>query len=301
MNELITYSAPVYDALNNNEPVVALETTLISQGMPFPDNLELCKEIQKLTAELAVKPAFIALKGGKIKIGLNDKELEYFARAKNVLKVSRQNFTQVLASSRSGATTVSATMLAAHMAGIEVFATGGIGGVHRNAATSFDISADLTEMTRTALIIVSSGAKAILDLPATLEFLETWGVPVLGYKTDFFPAFYSSSTDLRINRINELKQVKEIYYLNVSNGLNSAIILANPIPIQDEIPLAKIEPLISEAIEMSIKLKITGKELTPFLLSYLVKKTGGKTLTANKKLILNNVKLACELAQEMKR
>lgn len=297
MKNNIELNRKVRDAFQRNKPVIALESTLIAHGLPFPQNLEVAKKLEEIALERGVVPATICLMNGKIKIGLDENELEILAENNDVQKVSSRDLGRILVKKEIGATTVSATMKCAYLAGIKVFATGGIGGVHRNAEMTFDISTDLIELSRTPVIVVSAGAKAILDLPKTLELLETLSVPVYGYKTELFPAFYSSKTDLKINRIDSPKQISEIYNTNRILGFSNGILVANPIPGKYEIPFHKMEKSIEEALFEANKEGIKGQAVTPFLLSRLLKITEGKSLEANIKLIENNVRLACEIAK----
>ncbi|MEA2095334.1 MAG: pseudouridine-5'-phosphate glycosidase [Candidatus Cloacimonadota bacterium] len=297
MNKFVEINKKVKQALKNNKPVIALESTIISHGMPYPQNIRVAKDLEKIAEDAGVVPATICLMNGKIKIGLNDNELEMLAISKDVAKVSRRDFGRILASKKIGATTVAATMIAAHLAGIEVFATGGIGGVHRGAEDSFDISADLQEFAQTPVIVVSAGAKAILDLSKTLEVLETFGVPVYGFQTDLFPAFYSAESDLHIDRIDSEKEIAEIYKTNMQLGLNNGILVANPIPKKYEIPFEEMDKHIKIALERAKRNNITGRGLTPFLLAEIVKITKGSSLETNIKLVESNVALACKIAK----
>ena len=297
MNKFLEINEKVQKALENNKPVIALESTIISHGMPYPENIQVAKNLEKIAEDTGVTPATICLMNGKIKIGLNDDELEMLAVSKDVAKVSRRDFSKVLASKRIGATTVAATMIAANLARIKVFATGGIGGVHRGAEESFDISADLKEFAQTPVIVVSAGAKAILDLSKTLEMLETFGVPVYGFQTDLFPAFYSAESNLHIDRINSEKEIAEIYKTNMKLGINNGILVANPIPKKYEIPFEEMDEYIKTALVMAEKKGISGRDLTPFLLAEIVKITEGSSLDTNIKLVENNVALACRIAK----
>lgn len=297
-NELLSISKPVEQALQNNQPVIALESTIIAHGMPFPQNLEVARKLEKIAKNNNVVPAYICLMDGKIKIGLNQQELEELASSKNIRKVSSREIANVLVKKEMGATTVSATMIAANMAEIKVFATGGIGGVHRFAKQTFDISADLFELAKTPVIVVSAGAKAILDLAKTLEILETLCVPVLGFQTDFFPAFYSAKTNLKIEKIDTVKQIAKIFKLNRELSFSNGILIANPIPQKYEIPFDEMDKFISIAIKKKEEKNITGQKVTPFLLRKIVELTEGKALQANVKLVENNVKLASRIAKE---
>jgi len=297
-SEFLSISKPVEQALENNQPVIALESTIIAHGMPFPQNLEVARKLEEIAEKNNVVPATICIMNGKIKIGLNQQELEELASSKNIRKVSSREISNVLIKKEMGATTVSATMIAANMVGIKVFATGGIGGVHRFAEQTFDLSADLFELSKTPVIVVSAGAKAILDLAKTLEILETLCVPVLGFQTEFFPAFYSTKTNLKIEKIDTVKQIVKIFKLNRELGFSNGILIANPIPQKYEIPFDEIEKIITIAIKKIEEKNVTGQKVTPFLLQKIVELTDGKALQANIKLVENNVKLACEIAKE---
>ena len=299
MKKYLEFSKDVKEALKNKQPVIALESTIISHGMPYPQSLEIAGKLEAITREMGVTPATICLMDGKVKIGLEQKDLEILAKANDVAKVSRRDIGRIIATKKVGATTVAATMIAANRAGIKVFATGGIGGVHRNAEDTFDISNDLIELSRIPVIVVSAGAKAVLDLPKTLEYLETMGVPVYGYKTDKFPAFYSSHSNQVVDKIDTPQQIADIYKTSIELGLNNGMLVANPIPEQYEFPFIEMEEYIDLALKKAGKNNITGRELTPFLLAEIVKTTEGKSLQANIKLVENNVRLACEIAKEL--
>jgi pseudouridylate synthase len=297
MESFLEINSKVKQALENRKPVIALESTIISHGMPYPENIKVAKDLEKIAEDAGVVPATICLMNGKIKIGINDDELEMLANSKDVAKVSRRDFSRVLASKKIGATTVAATMIAANLAGIKVFATGGIGGVHRGAENSFDISADLQEFAQTPVIVVSAGAKAILDLPKTLEVLETLGAPVYGFQTDLFPAFYSAESDLQVDRIDSEKEIADIYKTNMKLGFKNGILIANPIPKKYEIPFEEMDEHIKIALERAKRNNVTGRELTPFLLAEIVKITKGSSLETNIKLVENNVAVACRIAK----
>jgi pseudouridylate synthase len=301
MNTLLQFSAEVKNAMQNNLPVVALESTIISHGMPYPHNLEVATEVENTVRKNGAVPATIAILNGQFHVGLSEQELDFFAQAKNVMKCSRRDLPFVVAQKLNGATTVAATMIIAEMAGIPLFATGGIGGVHRHAETTFDISADLIEFAQTPVAVVSAGAKAILDLPKTMEYLETFGVPVIGYGTDFFPAFYSTKSDIKVPM--RLNQPAEIAQFIKANQLLSqkGILIANPIPAQHAIDNGEIEQHITKALQEAQKQGIAGKETTPFLLKKLNELTAGKSQVANKALVLNNAELAAKIAVELKR
>ncbi len=297
--KLLIIKPEVAKALKNNKPVLALESTIISHGMPFPQNIEVLQNLEKITFENGVFPATICLMDGKIKIGIDNYELELLAKNENVKKVSTRDFGKVLVNKEIGATTVAATMIAANLAGIKVFSTGGIGGVHRFAEKTFDISSDLIEFSRTPVIVISAGVKAILDIPKTLELLETLGVPVYGFQTDNFPAFYSAKSSQKVERINSVTEVARIFRKDRELGFSNGILLANPIPEEDQIPHEKINKFIEKALADARKKNIIGNALTPFLLSRIVDLTKGKALQTNIKLVENNVKLGCEVAKNV--
>ncbi len=295
MHHFLEYSDEVRTALSANKPVLALESTVITHGLPFPDNLHTGFALEEIARSQQVVPATIAIMDGKIKIGLSSEELERLAASKNVLKASKRDLAFVLSEQHFAGTTVAATLFCAHAAGIKVFATGGIGGVHRG--TDMDVSADLIELSQTPVAVICAGAKAILDLPKTLEFLETYSVPVIGYKTDTLPAFYSDKTayklTMRADNVNTLKTLVEVQQqLNLASGL----LIMNPIPKADSIPMEIIEPVIDAAVKKAEALNISGKEITPFLLKEVTKATSGLSQQANISLIKNNVRLGAELA-----
>jgi pseudouridine-5'-phosphate glycosidase len=290
----------VREALEKGKPVIALESTIISHGMPYPKNVETALEMEQLAREMNVTPATIGIIDGTMFVGLDEKQIDYMGKAVNVTKISRRDFGYIVSRKKTGATTVAGTMIIANMAGIKVFATGGIGGVHRDAETTFDISADLSEFARTPVIVVSAGAKAILDLPKTLEILETNGVPVIGYGTYEFPAFYSvesgSKLTMRLDRPNEIALA---FKTSIDLGFNTGMVVANPIPKKDEIPRETMENFIRLALNDMKLQKISGKNVTPYLLSRISELTNGKSLKANISLVRNNVALACEIATEL--
>ena len=294
----VILSPEVAAALAAQKPVVALESTIIAHGMAYPANVETALAVEQVVRDHGAIPATIAVMGGKLKAGLSREEIERFGQeGPGIMKVSVRDLSFVAGRGLDGATTVAATMRIAAMAGIPVFATGGMGGVHRGAGENFDISADLTEMTQSNVALVTAGAKAILDLPLTLERLETDGVPVIGYGTGEFPAFYSRSSGLKVPmRADSAAEVAEIMRSKWELGLTGAIIVANPIPEQDEIPASEIEPVIVEALAEAQRLGIFGKDVTPFLLGEIVKATKGRSLQANIALVRNNAKVAAEIA-----
>jgi len=299
MNEYLEINEKILKARKSGKPIIALESTIISHGMPYPENLKVAENLQKIALENGVEPATVCLMNGKIKIGLSAAELERLATDKNVEKVSRRDMAKVLAKKQIGATTVAATMIAAHLGGIEVFATGGIGGVHRNAENTFDISADLVELSQTPIIVVSAGAKAILDLPKTLEVLETFGVPIFGYQTNLFPAFYSAETALKVEELDSAAEIADIFQTNKKLGFKQGMLVANPVSKTDEIPFGEMNIFIEKALTEAKKRGISGKAVTPFLLAEIVKLTGGKSLETNIKLVENNVRLASKIAREI--
>jgi pseudouridylate synthase len=293
----LSFSDEVRTALVLNQPVVALESTIISHGMPFPGNLEVAHEVEQVVRDHGAIPATIAILGGRVHVGLTAEELEQFAQRPDVMKCSRRDLPFVVANGGYGATTVAATMIIAHLAGIRVFATGGIGGVHRGAENTFDISADLTEFARTPVAVVSAGAKAILDIPKTLEYLETQGVAVIGFCTEEMPAFYSRSSGQKLSLWADTPETIAAY-LNAQRalGLTNGTVIANPIPEEHEIPAKEIEGFIIQAVTQADKQNIHGKELTPFLLKRLNIITEGRSQQANRALVLNNAALAARIA-----
>ncbi|MCF7919977.1 MAG: pseudouridine-5'-phosphate glycosidase [Candidatus Cloacimonetes bacterium] len=298
-NGQLRFSEEVADALSSGLAVVALESTIIAHGMPFPQNLETARHLEEIVRENGCCPATVFLRDGFIRIGTDDDDLEFLSQAKDVKKVTTRDLAETLVNKWTGATTVAATMHCANMAGIEVFATGGIGGVHRGVEMSFDISADLTELQRTPVIVVSAGAKAILDIGKTLEFLETAGVPVYGWQTASFPGFYSAKTPWKVNRINEVKTIAEIFKRQREIGLNSGMLIANPIAEEFEIAWDKMALIIEQAIADMEILRISGKGVTPFLLNRIKEITEGCSLTTNIRLVESNVKLACEIGKQL--
>jgi pseudouridine-5'-phosphate glycosidase len=290
----------VHAALIDHKPVVALESTIISHGMPFPDNLAVAREVEAEVRKHGAVPATIAIVAGKICIGLEPESLERFAMAQGVMKCSRRDIPFAITQGLNGATTVAATMILAEMAGIEVFATGGIGGVHRGAETNWDVSADLPEFAQTNVAVVSAGAKAILDLPKTLEYLETAGVPVIGYKTSDFPAFYSRTSGLKMPMaLDSTLDIAAFIHEKKRMNLKGGTLIANPIAAEFEIPQLEIEPAIEKAIAEADNMRVSGKDLTPFLLSYLNELTQGRSQRANKQLVLNNAAVAAQIAVDL--
>jgi pseudouridylate synthase len=300
LKDVLVFSEEVAKAMKENKPVVALESTIISHGMPYPQNVETAKEVEQLIRENGAVPATIAILDGKIKIGVNEEELEFLGTNKEVEKVSRRDLPYVIAMKKHGATTVAATMICASMAGIKVFATGGIGGVHRGAERTMDISADLQELAHTNVAVVCAGAKSILDLGLTLEYLETNGVPVIGYGTDILPAFYSSTSPFKVNyRIDTPEEIAKLIATKWELGLNGGLIIANPIPKEEELEESYINSIIEEALKEAEEKQIAGKAVTPFLLDKVKTLTGGKSLEANIALVKNNAVLAAKIAASL--
>lgn len=296
----LTFSDEVARAQADGRPIVALESTIITHGMPYPQNLETAQRVEAEVRESGAVPATIAVMDGLIHIGLEQDALERLARTSDAMKVSRADLAVCLAKGATGATTVAATMICAHLAGIEVFATGGIGGVHRGAEESFDISADLLELAQTPVSVVAAGAKAILDLPKTLEVLETHGVPVIAFGQDDFPAFWSRSSGLPAPlRADTPAEIAQAQIARASLGLPGGQLIANPIPAEAEIAREEIVPVIEEALAEAEARRIAAKAVTPFLLSRIFELTGGRSLEANIALVLNNARLAAAIAGEI--
>jgi pseudouridine-5'-phosphate glycosidase len=292
----------VRKALARGRPVIALESTIIAHGLPRPANVETALAAEAAARELGVVPATVGVLKGRLHVGLEPGQIEHLGTAAGVWKASRRDLPFVQVRSLDGATTVSGTMLAAHRAGIRVFATGGIGGVHRGAAGSFDVSADLTELARTPLAVVSAGAKAILDLAKTLELLETLGVPVVGYRTSAFPAFYSADSGLALEmRAESPEEIAILFRAQRSLGVEQGMLVANPIPPEAEIPKVVMDGYLARAQEALEREGIEGKQVTPFLLAKVLEYSGGKSLAANTALLLNNVRLACAVAAVLAR
>ena len=281
-------------------PIVALESTIITHGMPWPQNVETARAVEAEVRAAGAVPATIAVMGGQILIGLTDAQLNDLGQARDVAKLSRADLAACIATGGVGATTVAATMICAHLAGISVFATGGIGGVHRGAELSFDISADLLELAATPVTVVAAGAKAILDLPKTLEVLETHGVPVIAYGQDEFPAFWSRGSGLRAPlRMDDAARIAAAHLMRGRLGLPGGQLVANPIPQADEIARAEISPVIEAALAEACAQGINAKQVTPFLLQRIFEMTAGKSLTSNIALVLNNARLAAAIACEI--
>lgn len=300
-NNFLEINPIVKEALDSNKPVVALESTIISHGMPYPKNMETALHVEEIIKNAGCVPATIGIINGKLKIGLTKDEIQILAKeGLKVTKVSRRDIPYVVSNKLNGATTVAGTMIASSLAGIKIFATGGIGGVHRGAETTMDISADLEELSRTNVAVICAGAKSILDLRLTLEYLETKGVPVLGYKTKELPAFFTSKSGLNLDyKMESAKQIADLLNTKWNLGINGGVVIANPIPHEFEMDPKLIEDVIEKAIEKANSLGIKGKDTTPFLLDEIQKVTSGNSLEANIHLVYNNVKLACEIAKNM--
>mgnify|MGYP000207761784 CR=1 FL=1 len=297
----IAYSTEVEAARGANTPIVALESTIITHGMPYPQNVETARRVEAVIRENGATPATIAVMNGTLHIGLSDAELESLGQATDVAKVSRADIAACLASGGIGATTVAATMIAANLAGISVFATGGIGGVHRGAENSFDISADLHEFTHTPVTVVAAGAKAILDIPKTLEVLETLGVPVIAFGQDDFPAFWSRSSGLPAPlRMDDAASIARAQLMRSAMGLPGGQLVANPIPETAEISRDVMIPVVEQALSEAAAQGVAAKSVTPFLLQRIFELTEGRSLVSNIELVLNNARLAAAIAVEMK-
>ncbi len=303
MNSEIFYIRPdIQEALNEGYPVVALESTLITHGMPYPQNIETARSVEQIVLSSGALPATIAVLDGKIRVGLESSDLERLGKNQSgsILKLSKRDLPYAIATRVSGGTTVAATLYCADLAGIRVFSTGGIGGVHRGAEKTFDISADLNELSQTSVALVCAGAKSILDIGLTLEVLETLSVPVIGYQSSSFPSFYSRESQFPVTyRMDSLKEIADLVKCKWLLGSPGGVLVANPIPKEDELEGAQLESFIEEGIREAELNNIRGKNMTPFLLAYLNSKTGGQSLTANISLIKNNARVGAELAKAL--
>lgn len=298
-NQYLDILPEVAQALQNKQPVVALESTIISHGMPYPQNVEMANEVENIIRSHGAVPATIAILNGRLKVGLTSSELELLATSKNIIKASRRDLAFLVSQKQHGATTVASTMIIAALAGIKVFATGGIGGVHRGAETSFDISADLLELANTNVAVVCAGAKSILDIGLTLEYLETHGVPVIGYQTKELPAFYTSKSGFEVDyKLDTPVEIAQALKTKWDLNLNGGVVVANPIPKEYEMDASVINNVIAQALEQQDQLGIKGKESTPFLLSKVKELTGGDSLSSNIQLVYNNAHLAAKIAVE---
>ena len=300
MNKYLDINPEVAEALASGKPVVALESTIISHGMPYPQNVETALQVERIIRENGAVPATIAIIGGRLKAGLTAEEIEYFGKKGQAIhKASRRDLAVLCARGEDGATTVTTTMIIAHMAGIKVFATGGIGGVHRGAETTMDISADLEELGQTPVMVVCAGAKSILDLGLTLEYLETKGVPVIGFGTEELPAFYTRQSGFGVDyRIDTPAELASVFKASHDMGLKSGMLVTNPIPEEFAMPKATIDAAIDQAIAECNAKGIHGKETTPFLLARVAELTGGDSLASNIRLVFNNAKVAAQTAVE---
>lgn len=294
----LSLSSEVQNALAEGKPVVALESTIIAHGMPFPQNVETALRVEQVVRDAGAIPATCAVIGGRLTCGLNADQIELLGRGGHQIpKASRRDLAYLLSRGADGATTVASTMIIAYQVGVRVFATGGIGGVHRGAATTMDISADLPELAQTPVAVVSAGAKSILDLPLTLEYLETQGVPVIGYQTDEFPAFYTRHSGLKVDfRMDSPSEIARMLEAQWSAGLRSGVVVANPVPAEYEADPVMIDRAIAEALAAAEQQGVRGKAITPFLLAFIEQTTGGRSLTTNIELVCNNARLGAEIA-----
>ena len=301
MNKYLDISPEVQQALAEGKPVVALESTIISHGMPYPKNVETALLVEKTIRDNGAVPATIAIIGGRLKAGLSPEEIEYLGKSgRKVAKVSRRDLAAIVARGADGATTVTTTMIIAHMAGIRVFATGGIGGVHRGAQETFDISADLEELANTSVMVICAGAKSILDLGLTLEYLETHGVTVIGYGTDELPAFYTRKSGFGVDyELDTPEQLAKAFHVKRELGLRGGLLVTNPIPAEYSMDKAVIDKAIAEAVEDAKKDGIHGKATTPYLLAKIKDLTGGDSLDSNIQLVFNNARLGAAAAVEL--
>ena len=296
--ELLHIDEEVAGALESNKPVVALESTVIAHGLPRPVNLETARSLEAIVRDAGVVPATVAIIDGKLTVGLNDDQLQFLAESPDVKKISTRDIPIAVAEGWTGATTVASTTWIAHRAEINVFATGGIGGVHRGALP--DVSADLPELARTPIVVVCSGAKIVLDLPATREWLETHAVTVAGYQCDELPAFYSRRSALTVDvRVDSAKQVAAIFRTQRALEISSALLVTVPVPEQFEVAAEQLQTSLEEALTEAVRLNITGRELTPFLLAHMAERSGGATLRANIALLKNNARVAAEIAHAL--
>lgn len=293
----LEYSDEVLNAKKEGLPIVALESTIISHGMPYPENVKMAKTCERIIRDNGCIPATIAVIDGKIKIGLDDDDLEYLASAKDVAKVSRRDLAYIVSTKKTGATTVASTMICAGLANIKFFVTGGIGGVHRGYNEHMDVSADLEELATTNVNVICAGAKSILDLGRTLEYLETKGVPVIGYGTEIFPAFFTRDSKYKLNTcFNDVNHIAKMIKTKDDLGLRGGTIIANPIPVEYQLEKSFIDSIVDDAILEGERKGIEGKDVTPFLLSTIVEKTEGKSLEANIELVYNNAKVGAQIA-----
>lgn len=297
MNQFLEFSPEVQEALQQNKPIVALESTIISHGMPYPQNVEMANKVEDIIRQQGSVPATIAIMDGKIKIGLTAEDLKILATAKNVRKVSRRDLASVLSQKQLGATTVAATMICADLAGIKFFVTGGIGGVHKGYEEFMDVSADLEELAMTPVTVICAGAKSILDLPRTLEYLETKGVPVIGYQTNELPAFFTRESGVYVPMsMDTVDEIAEFVHTKEQLELQGGNLIVNPIPTEHELSKSYIDGLIEKAVQESVQQHVLGKDITPFLLARIVELSEGKSLEANLQLVYNNAKVGGQIA-----
>lgn len=300
VKKYLEISDEVKNALKANQPIVALESTIISHGMPYPKNVETAKAVEAVVREYGAVPATIAIINGKLKVGLSAEEIEFLGQSKEIKKVSRRDLPMVVAQKMHGATTVAATMIIAALANIKVFATGGIGGVHRDGQNTFDISADLEELSRTNVAVVCAGPKSILDINLTLEYLETKGVPVFGYKTSKLPAFYHSNSEFDVDyKVDRSEEIARALKVKWELGLSGGVVIANPIEKEYEMDKKVIDQAIQDALAESEALGLKGKEITPFLLDKIKDITKGDSLESNIHLVFNNARLAANIARDL--
>ena len=293
----LLFSPNVLSARRSGQPIVALETSILSHGLPWPTNLETALDIEQAVRQSDASPATIAVLGGKIRVGLTNEELEFLARSSHVIKASQRDLPWLVATNRTAATTVSGTIFIAYRAGIKLMATGGIGGVHRNVTKSSDVSTDLIELARTPVSVVCSGAKVVLDLARTLEYLETLGVPVVGYGTDKLPAFLASSSSLALDiHVDGPKEAASLIQASDKMGLHCGIVFANPVPHKEAIPRDKLEEMVAKAIETAEQKNVSGKALTPFLLDQIQRLGGQSVVSANRALVVQNARVAAQIA-----
>lgn len=296
--QYLGYAPEVLEAIEHRQAVVALESTIIAHGMPYPQNVETALRVEAAIRETGAVPATCAILGGRLKAGLSSDEIEYLGKnGPSITKVSRRDLPYIVSQKADGATTVASTMIIAHLARIQLFATGGIGGVHRGAATTMDISADLQELAHTSVAVVSAGAKSILDLGLTLEYLETFGVPVIGYRTEEFPAFYTRSSGFKTDcRLDSAADIAHLLRTKWDLGLSGGALIANPVPVEHQLDAQTMHRAIEAALERAEQEGIKGKAITPYLLSAIERLTEGRSLQANIELVLNNARLAGEIA-----
>jgi pseudouridine-5'-phosphate glycosidase len=300
VNDYLSCSAEVRSALDEGRPVIALESTIISHGFPYPANVECARECERIAREEGVTPATIAILGGRLQVGLSGSEIEHLGTAKGIAKASRRDIPVLLATGADGATTVAGTMLAAALAGIRVFATGGIGGVHRGAELTMDISADLLELGRTEVAVVCAGAKSVLDIGLTLEVLETHGVPVIGFRTDDFPSFYTRSSGFPVDwRLDSTEEIAAVLDVRRALGIGGGTVVANPIPAEHELVPTDVEVWTATALAEAAAADVHGKAVTPFLLARIHELSGGASEEANKQLVYHNVRLAARIASAL--